>query len=134
MKNVLATIVGFIVANLLIFTFESLLGHSLFPLPDIIDPNNMDSIKENMHLIPIGAKIFVVLGHFFGIVGGMFIATLISKTSLIPSYIVGGLLLIATAFTIFMLPKELWFSLLDGILAVSGFFLGKKLAQSKLTD
>jgi hypothetical protein len=132
MKNVLATIVGFIVASLTVYIFESLIGHNLFPLPDNIDPMNMESIKENMHLIPVGSKIFVVIAHFMGIVVGMLVASLISKTSMVPSYIVGGLMLAATAFNLIMLPKETWFLLTDGILAIIGFFVGKNLAQSKV--
>ena len=132
MRNVLATIVGFIVASLVVYIFESLIGHNLFPLPETIDPMNMESIKENMHLIPVGSKVFVVIAHFMGIVVGMLVASLISKTSMIPSYIVGGLMLAATAFNIIMLPKETWFYLADGILAIIGFFVGKNLAQSKL--
>ncbi len=57
MRNVLATVVGFIVASLVVYIFESLIGHNLFPLPESIDPKNMESIKENMHLIPTGSKI-----------------------------------------------------------------------------
>lgn len=132
MKQVLATIAGFIVASLTVYIFESLIGHNLFPLPEAIDPMNMDSIKENMHLIPTGAKLFVVIAHFMGIVVGMYVAALISKTSMVPSYIVGGLMLAATAFNLIVLPKEMWFLLADGILAIVGFFIGKKLAASKM--
>lgn len=134
MRNVLATIAGFIVASLTVYIFESLIGHNLFPLPESIDPMNMESIKENMHLIPVGSKIFVVIAHFMGIVVGMLVAALISKTSMVPSYIVGALMLAATAFNIIMLPKETWFLLADALLAIIGFFLGKKLAQSKITN
>ncbi len=53
-----------------------------------------------------------------GIVIGMLVSALISKTTMVPSYIVGGLMLAATAFNIIMLPKETWFLLADGILAI----------------
>lgn len=133
MKHVLAAIVGFIVASLTVYIFESLIGHNLFPLPESIDPMDMESIKENMHLIPVGAKIFVVIAHFAGIVVGMIVAAIISKSSMVPSYIVGGLMLAATAFNLIMLPKETWFLLADGLLALAAFFIGKNLAQSKMT-
>ena len=133
MKHVLGTIIGFIVASLTVYIFESLIGHNLFPLPETIDPMDMDSINENMHLIPVGSKVFVVIAHFMGIVVGMWVAALISKTSMLPSYIVGGLMLAATAFNLIVLPKETWFLLTDGLLAIGAFFLGKKLAQSKMT-
>ena len=133
MKNVLATIVGFIVASLTVYVFESLIGHNLFPLSEDMDPMNMDSIKENMHLIPVGAKVFVIIAHFAGIVVGMLVASMISKTSVIPAYIVGGLILAATAFNLIMLPKELWFLAADAIGAIVGFFIGKTLASNKVT-
>jgi len=134
MRNVLATIVGFIVASLTVYVFESLIGHTFFPLPEGIDPMDMESIKDNMHLIPTGAKVFVVIAHFMGIVVGMFIAGLISKTSMIPAYIVGLLMIAATFFNIFVLPKELWFSISDGALAFIGFLLGTSLAKKKISN
>ena len=83
MKNILATIVGFIVASSVVYIFETLLGQSLFPLPEGADPMNMEWIKNNMDQIPTGAKVFVVIAHFMGIVVGMFVAGLISKTSMV---------------------------------------------------
>ena len=57
----------------------------------------------------------------------------ISKKSMIPSYIVGVFMFAATLFNIIMLPKELWFTLSDGILTIAGFFIGKTLAQKRIT-
>nr|WP_321222989.1 hypothetical protein [uncultured Psychroserpens sp.] len=132
MKNVLATIVGFIAASLTVYVFESLIGHNLFPLPEGANPMDMEWIKNNMDQIPTGAKVMVVIGHFMGIVVGMFVAGLISKTSMVPAYIVGGLMLAATIFNIAMLPKELWFSISDILLAIAGLLLGKSLAKRQL--
>lgn len=133
MKNILATIVGLIVASLSVYVFESLIGHNLFPLPEGANPMDMEWIKNNMDKIPIGSKVFVVIAHFVGIVIGMFVAAKISKTSMIPSYIVGIFMLLATLFNIIMLPKELWFTLSDGILTIIGFVIGKSLAQKQIT-
>jgi len=134
MKNVLATIVGFIVASATVYLFETLIGHNLFPLPEGANPMDMEWIKNNMDQIPMGSKIFVIIAHFAGIIVGMFVAAKISKTSIIPTYIVGVLMLLATAFNIVMLPKELWFSLSDGILTIIGFLIGKSLAQKQLSQ
>ncbi|TXE17151.1 hypothetical protein ES692_10875 [Psychroserpens burtonensis] len=132
MKNSLATIVGFIAASLTVYIFEALIGHQLFPFPEGANPMDMEWIKNNMNRIPTGAKVMVVIGHFMGIMAGMFIAGLISKTSLVPAYIVGGLMLAATVFNIIMLPKALWFSSSDIVLAVAGLWIGKSLAQRQL--
>jgi len=133
MKNVLATIVGFIVASATVYIFESLIGHNLFPLPEGANPMDMEWIKNNMDQIPMGSKFFVVIAHFIGIIAGMFVAAKISKKSMVPSYIVGALMLAVTFFNIIMLPKELWFTLSDGILVIVGFLIGKALAQKQLT-
>jgi hypothetical protein len=132
MKNSLATIIGFFVASITVYIFETLIGHRLFPFPEGADPSNMEWVKNNMDVIPTGSKVMVVIAHFMGIVAGMFVAGLISKTSMVPAYIVGGLMLLATIATIIMLPKELWFSISDIVLAVAGLLLGKSLAKRQL--
>lgn len=132
MKNVLATIVGFIVASLTVYIFESIIGHNLFPLPEGANPMDMEWLKNNMDQIPIGSKILVVIGHFAGILTGMFTAAKISKESMVPSYIVGGLMIAATFFNIVILPKELWFSISDGLMAFAGFLIGTALAKKQI--
>ncbi len=134
MKNVLATIVGFIVASATVYVFETLIGHSLFPLPEGSDPMNMEWLTNNMDKIPTGSKVFVVIAHFMGPILGMFVAAKISKTSMIPSYIVGGIMLLATATNIIILPKELWFSISDAVFAIVGFLIGKSLAQKQISN
>ncbi len=133
MKNVLATIVGLIVAGFTVHIFESLIGHNLFTFPEGAELSNMEWIKNNMDKIPMGSKVFVVIAHFMGIVAGMFVAAKISKVSMIPSYIAGGLMLLATFVISFMLPKELWFLIADCALAIVGFLLGKSLAAKQMT-
>lgn len=132
MKNILATIAGLIAASLTVYLFESLIGPNLFPLPEGANPMDMEWLKNNMDQIPTGAKVMVVIGHFMGIVVGMLIASLISKTSMVPAYIVGGLMLAATIFNVAMLPKELWFSISDIVLAVVGLLIGQILAKRQL--
>lgn len=133
MKNVLATILGFISAAFMVYVFETLIGQSLFPLPEGANPMDMEWIKNNMNQIPMGSKIFVVIAHFIGIILGMLVAAKISKVSMIPSYIIGAIMLAATFFNIYVLPKELWFTFSDGILVILGFIIGKSIGMKQLT-
>ena len=133
MKNVLATILGFISAAFMVYVFETLIGQILFPLPEGANPMDLEWIKNNMNQIPMGSKIFVVIAHFIGIILGMLVATKISKVSMIPSYIVGAIMLAATFFNIYVLPKELWFTFSDGILVILGFIIGKSIGMKQLT-
>lgn len=132
MRNVLATIAGFIAASATVFIIETLLGHTLFPLPEGANAMDMEWLKANMDKTPTGSKIMVVIAHFVGPIVGMYIAALISKTSMIPSYIIGGLMILATFSNIIMLPKELWFSASDGILVIVAFLIGKHLAEKQI--
>ena len=133
LRNVFGTIIGFGIAVFVVYFFESLIGHNFFPLPEGADPTDMDWLKNNMDQIPVGSKIFVVIAHFAGIISGMVIAAKISKKSMVPSYIVGILMLVATLAVIIMLPKELWFAITDGVLAIVAFFLGKSIASKYIT-
>ena len=132
MKNVLATIVGIITGMIAITLFEQLLGHNLFSFPEGAKLDDMEWIKNNMDKIPIGSKVSVIIGHFSGIVASMFVAAKISKSTLIPSYICGGFFFLSTMAMIALLPKELWFALSDGLFAIAGLLLGRKLSKNAL--
>ena len=131
MKQVLATIVGLIAASLSVFLIEKI-GHSMFPMPDTIDPYDMESIKNNIELIPKGNMAFVALAHGLGILAGMFAAGLIAKSSLIPAYIVGGLMVLISVMYYFLIPSPTWFIVADLSSIIIGFFIGKKLAAGKI--
>jgi protein-S-isoprenylcysteine O-methyltransferase Ste14 len=132
MKNIFATIIGFFVASATVYIFETIIGHTMFPLPEGVDPMDMEWIKDNMDKIPMGSKIFVVIAHFAGIIAGMFMAAQISRRSMVPSYIVGVLMLAATFATIFILPKELWFTISDAVFVLAGYLIGKHLASKQM--
>lgn len=132
MKNVLATIVGIVIAGITVHVFEALIGHNLFTFPEGAKLDDMEWIKNNMDKIPMGSKLFVIIGHFLGIIVGMFVAAKISKVNMVPSYIAGGLMLLATIVISIMLPKETWFLIADCGLAVVAFLIGKSLAKKQL--
>ncbi len=130
MKNVLATIAGFIAASLIVYLIEQI-GWKFFPLPDTINPMDAESLKQNIDLIPKGSMIFVILAHAIGTFSGMILAGFISKKSLIPSYIVGGLMILATITNLVMIPSPIWFIILDLLGVIMAFFIAKNIVQSK---
>jgi len=131
MKHVLATIIGLIAASAIVFVIEKI-GHTIFPMPDFINSNDIDSIKSNIDSIPKGNMAFVALAHGLGIFIGMLVASLIAKTSMIPSYIVGGLMAIISIAYYFLIPSPSWFVIVDLASIVLGFSIGKKLATGKI--
>lgn len=132
MKYVLAALAGLMVAALLTFGFESL-GGVLFPLPEGADPMDTEWLKKNMDLIPTGAMIMVALAHVIGIIFGMLVAGLIAKNSMIPSYVVGVLMLLGTIANLFMIPHPIWFMFVDIVGALIGIYIGKTLVSNRLT-
>lgn len=131
MKKVLATLVGLVAAAAVILVFE-FLGEMFFPLPEQIDITDIDSIKTNIELIPLGSLIFVILAHFLGILAGMVVTTYVSRETLVPGFVVGGIIIIATLINLFVLPHPTWF-LISDILGVGlGFFVGKTLSKKRI--
>ena len=128
MKNVLATIVGLIVAFIITSSFEWL-STQLFPLPADAKPMATEWLKANIDKVPFGAMVLVSIAHGLGIIAGMYVAGKISKVSLTPAYIVATLMVIGTLANLFMIPHPTWFMIADIITVAVGFFLGKSLAQ-----
>ena len=131
MRHVLAVVAGLIVSMLIITGLELLSG-VIFPLPEGADPRDMEWLRNNMNSIPTGTLIIVAFAHLAGIIGGMFVATLISKTKMLPAYIVGALMLVATVVNLFMIPHPIWFKVTDVAGALVGLGIGKMLSIKKI--
>ncbi|NNK40364.1 MAG: hypothetical protein HKP45_06905 [Winogradskyella sp.] len=132
MKKVLATVVGLVAAAAVILVFE-FLGEMFFPLPEQIDITDVDSIKANMDKIPTGSLVFVIMAHFLGILAGMVVTTYVSKETLVPVLVVGGILLLATLINLFVLPHPIWFIIADILAVVLGFLVGRSLSKQRIT-
>lgn len=133
MKNVLAIIVGFVVGGLVIFLLY-ILGPQFFTFPQGANPMDPDSIKQNMHLMPTGALILVIFAHFFGIIGGMLASTAVSDESLVPAYIVSGIIIIGSIGGSLAMQHPAW-SVISGIIVViAAFFIGRIVAKNRLNE
>ncbi|MBQ0786756.1 MAG: hypothetical protein KBT69_04605 [Oceanihabitans sp.] len=87
-----------------------------------------------MHLIPAGAIILVIVAHFFGIIGGMIASTAVSETSLIPAYIVSGIIILGSIGGSLAMSHPAW-SIITGIFSViAAFFLGRIAAINKMNE
>ena len=131
MKKLLAIVVGLVGASAVILVFE-FFGELLFPTPNSIDISDVESLKENLNLIPIGSMVFVILAHFLGIISGMVITTYVTRSTLITGYIVGGILILATLINLFSLPHPVWFFIVDIAAVLVSFGLGHKLSKNRL--
>ena len=126
MKLFYATFAGVIAAFISMMFLEGL-GHSLFPLPFKVDPNNIGAIADKLHLIPVQMYISVVVAHGLGLLIGLLIAKAIDKTSKISLYIIGGFFLVGTIANLSMIPHPMWFAIVDiTIIALVGLLMIRK--------
>ncbi len=117
LRNSLAVIAGIIfggIANGLIIKY----GSPLFPLPEGVDPNDVESIKANIHLYSVGNLMIPFLAHAIGTFLGAYLATKIAGIQqLTLGMIVGAFFLFGGISMVIMVGGPLWFILLDLIVA-----------------
>jgi len=118
-KNIAAGIAGVIIAVALVWLVETI-GHAVYPPPANLDFADPDAMRAYMATIPLGALLFVAAAWFIGTLGGTFAACKIGSAKPFTfAIVVGGLMLIATAANLIMIPHPIWFS----ILGVAGIFI-----------
>jgi hypothetical protein len=104
-RIILATVVGIIVALLIVVCFE-MIGHALWPAT--LHPDNAATL-------PIPLLLSVVLGWFLGVLGGSFVAGKIAHRR-IAIILVGAVILAATLYNFWAIPHPLWM-MISGVVA-----------------
>ena len=136
LRNILAIVAGILVGGLVNGGLISLTD-GMIPLPDGVDPNDLESIKANIHLYKPENFVVPFLAHAFGTLAGAFAAVKIAashhKTL---ALIIGAFFLIGGLSMVFMIPETpLWFMLLDLIWAyIPMGWLGWKMGLGNRID
>ncbi len=87
-----------------------------------------DTMRAYIATLPIGALLFVGGAWFIATLGGTFAACKIGDAKpMTYAIVVGGLMLIATAANLMMIPHPLWFSILGVVGIIIAAWLGMKL-------
>lgn len=115
-RNIIATVAGIVLAFAIVLVFDAV-GKIAFPLPFKLDTTSRDamlaSIEANIHLIPFGSFLSMIIGHMLGVFFGMKLAQKMSKESNLPALIVAGLILISAIVQSFLIPHPGWFIYAD---------------------
>jgi hypothetical protein len=91
-----------------------MISSSIIPLPEGIDPANMDSLIENMHLLEAKHFIMPFLAHALGtFVAALVASRLLKKSAQKAAYTCGVFFLLGGIANAFMIPAPLWFILVD---------------------
>ena len=133
-KNIGAGIAGVVIAVALVWLVE-MVGHSVYPPPPNLDFADADAMRAYTSRLPIGAFLFVGGAWFIGTLCGTFAACKIGDARpLIFAGIVGGLMLIATAANLMMIPHPLWFSILGIVGIIVAACLGMRFGASTASE
>ena len=116
-RNIIALIFGIIIGSIVNMAIISNGGAFIAP-PEGVNPNDIESIKENMHLYTPIHFLIPFLAHAMGTFIGALITSLIAIS--IRMYLaigVGFCFLIGGIMMVLMLPSPLWFNIIDLCLA-----------------
>ncbi|MCB0754167.1 MAG: hypothetical protein KDB98_01140 [Flavobacteriales bacterium] len=132
LRNVLAVIAAVIaggVANMGII----MMSGSLIPPPEGVNPADMESIKQNMHLFEPIHYVMPFLAHAMGSFVGALVAALLAATHKMRFAIGLGIwTLVGGIAAAFMIPAPTWFIVLDLSLAyIPTALIAGKLASGK---
>lgn len=121
-RSILGTVVGLVIAILLIGLVETL-GHRLIPPPAGMDPTDPASIAAAIPLMPIGSFLFVLAAWFLGTWVGASTAMRIARSGARwPGLTVGGVIFAATLYNLWLIPHPMWVAA-GGLLGILGLTL-----------
>lgn len=133
LRNVLAVIAGIAVGMIVNGAIIGLTSN-LIPLPEGVDPENLESINENIHRYDLKHFLVPFMAHALGTLFGAFIAIRISATKHMGIAMgIGFFFLIGGIVMTVLLPKApMWFKMLDLLVAYFPMaYLGGKIAGGK---
>lgn len=133
-KNIVAGIAGVVIAVALVWLVEKL-GQTVYPPPSDLDFANPDAMRAYVKTVPVGALLFVGAAWFVGTLGGTLAACKIGNAKpLTFAVVVGGLMLIATAANLVMIPHPIWFSILGIAAIIVGAWLGMTMGTRPMSE
>lgn len=130
LRNVLAIIAGVVIGGLVNGGLISISG-SIIPLPAGVDPNDVNSLAENMHLFEMKHFIMPFLAHALGTLVGAFVAaSIVVNNKMMFGVVIGIFFLVGGVMASMMIPAPTWFIAFDLLLAyIPMGWLGGKLAN-----
>jgi hypothetical protein len=117
LRNILAFIFAAFIGGLVNMGIV-VLGPSIFPLPEGMDPNDVNSFVEHIDEFTFGNYLMSFLAHALGTLVGAFTVVKIAATHKSKlAYGIGAFFLVGGITASFMIPAPAWFIAVDLILA-----------------
>ena len=126
-RNILAVLAGIIIGSMVNMGIITI-SNSIIPLPEGVNPEDMESLKENIHLFKPIDFLPIFLAHALGAFVGALVAGFVAVTHKMKFALsIGVFFLFGGIAMVMMLPTPMWFNALDLIVAYipMGFLAGK---------
>ncbi len=132
LRNVLAVLAGLIVGSIVNGGIITLSGYVL-PPPVGVNPNDLESIKANIHLYGPLHFLFPFVAHALGtLVGALVAAKIAAVHKMRPALVIGVVFLAGGIYMATLIPAPTWFLVLDLVVAyIPMAYLGGKLGIGK---
>lgn len=125
-KNIIAVIAGILAGIACVFIVESI-GHMIYPPPADLDLKNKEDLARLMSVIPVGAKIGVLIAWLAGSFVAAATTLKLSSGDRKASWIPVGFLLLAGIATMFSFPHPAWMMVAGITLPLLGGWLAQRL-------
>ncbi len=132
LRNVLAVVAGIIVGGMVNMALI-MSSSSVIPLPEGVNPSDMNSLIENMPNFEPKHFLMPFLAHALGTLVGAFLASLIAASHQMKfALVIAVVFLLGGIQMVMNLPSPLWFNCVDlGLAYIPMGLLGWKLAGGK---
>ena len=129
LRNIIAMVFGLYLGGMINMLIINNGGAFIAP-PEGINPNDIESIKENIHLYTPLHFMVPFLAHALGTLVGALIASIIAVSHrMYLSVGIGGFFLFGGIMMVMMLPSPIWFNIVDlGLAYIPMGWLGWKLS------
>ena len=108
-RKIIALVVGLLAALALVTSIEGL-GYELYPLPDSIDSQNIDQMRQHIESLPPQALLIVLSAWIVATMGGGLLACIISKVKpLLFASLIGLATMSGSIYIMFKIPHPPWF-------------------------
>ena len=107
LRRVMGVVVGVAVGMVVVMITEAI-GHVLWPPPEGMDPNDVESVRAHLKELPLGALVTVLVAWTLGgLVGSTATGRITGSCRL--AVVPGALVMLGALMMLFSLPHPWWF-------------------------
>ncbi len=128
MRKFLGVIAGVVALGLVVWVVEAV-SHTIWPMPAGIGPTDPAQLATVMDLVPLAAKIAVVVAWFLGAVVGAWVGARVAQWP-VAGWIVVAIGICFGVMTLFMIPHPMWMQAAAILAPLAGGWVATKLVSN----